>query len=172
MCEVRSKEKRPRTKKKIQWLAAKRNGLSWTPSGAEWKNARHPVDRTANWSIGGCWFTLALSMWLQTVKFTVKRSKCASLAQEIGFSAQIRAACRGVQHSCAPPKKSVINWTWLQLSIFDWLTIMIRPGGLLLVVTKYAVPVTVLLVGLPKENSLTSTFNFIIQSDKLEWRCS
>jgi hypothetical protein len=46
---------------------------------------------------------------------------------------------------------------------------MIHPGGLLLVVTKYAVPVTVLLVGLPKENSLTSTFNFIIQSDKLSW---
>jgi hypothetical protein len=28
-----------------------------------------------------------LSMWLQTVKFIVKKSKCAGLAQEIGFSA-------------------------------------------------------------------------------------
>jgi hypothetical protein len=37
-------------------------------------------------------------------------------------------------HSCAPPKKSVINWTWLRLSISDWSIIMIGPGGLLLVV--------------------------------------
>ncbi len=60
MCEVRSREKRPRTKiNKIQWSATKRNGLRWTPSGAEWKNATHLVDRTANWCIGGCWFTLA-----------------------------------------------------------------------------------------------------------------
>ncbi len=28
-----------------------------------------------------------LSMWLQTIKFIVKKSKCASLAQEIGFFA-------------------------------------------------------------------------------------
>jgi hypothetical protein len=27
------------------------------------------------------------------------------------------------QHSCRPPKKRVINWTWLQLSISDWLII-------------------------------------------------
>jgi len=33
--------------------------LWWTPSGTEWKNAKHQVDRTANWCIGGCWFTLA-----------------------------------------------------------------------------------------------------------------
>ncbi len=93
-------------------------------------------------------------MWLQRVKFIVKKSNCGGLAQEIGFSAQIRAACYGWwkgQYSCAPPKKSVINWTWLLLSIFDWSIIMIGPDDFLLVVTKNAVPVTVLLVGLAQK---------------------
>jgi hypothetical protein len=40
------------------------------------------------------------------------------------------------------------------LSIFDWSIILIGPGGLLIVVTKYAVPVTVLLVWLPKKTQL------------------
>jgi len=35
------------------------------------------------------------------------------------------------KHSCAPPKKSLINWTWLRLSIYDWSFIMVGPGGLL-----------------------------------------
>ncbi len=85
-----------------------------------------------------------LSMWLQTVKFIVKKSKCAGLAQEIGFfcTKLMHAGCRGwwkAQQSSAPPKKkkSVINWTWLRLSIFDWSIIMIGPGGLLLVVPTY-----------------------------------
>jgi len=41
------------------------------------------------------------------------------------------------------------------LSIDDWSIIMTGPDGLLLVVPTYmhAVPVAVLLVGLPKENS-------------------
>jgi len=34
-------------------------------------------------------------------------------------------------------KKSVINWTWLRLSISDWSIIIIGPGGLLLVVPTY-----------------------------------
>jgi hypothetical protein len=35
--------------------------IKWknVPSDVEWKNVTHPVDRTANWCIGGCWFTLA-----------------------------------------------------------------------------------------------------------------
>jgi len=36
-----------------------------------------------------------LSMWLQTVKFIVEKSKCAGLAQEIGFLHQICAPCSG-----------------------------------------------------------------------------
>jgi len=38
------------------------------------------------------------------------------------------------QYSCGPLKKSEINWTWLRLSISDWLIIMKGPGGLLLVI--------------------------------------
>jgi hypothetical protein len=54
MCEVRSRENWPRTKKK-------RNKKVVVGNKKKWKNAGHPVDRTANWCIGGCWFTLALS---------------------------------------------------------------------------------------------------------------
>ncbi len=81
-----------------------------------------------------------LSMGLQTVKFIAKTSKCAGLAQEIGFSTPNSCGfpwlVKGT-FSCAPPKKSVINWTSLQLSISDWSTITIGPGGLLLVVPTY-----------------------------------
>jgi hypothetical protein len=81
-----------------------------------------------------------LSMWLQTVTFNEKRSKCVSLAQEIGFSAPnsytLPWLVKG-QNSCAPPQKRVINWTWLGLSISDWSLIMLGPGGLLLVVPTY-----------------------------------
>jgi hypothetical protein len=31
------------------------------------KKRSHPVDRTANWCIGGCWFTLAQPWWAHTV---------------------------------------------------------------------------------------------------------
>jgi hypothetical protein len=50
MCEVKSKGKKPRTNppKKIQWLAMKWNGLWWTPSNVERKNATHPIDKIAN----------------------------------------------------------------------------------------------------------------------------
>jgi hypothetical protein len=34
-----------------------------------------------------------ISMWVQTVKYIVEKSKCASLSQEIDFLHQIRAAC-------------------------------------------------------------------------------
>jgi len=81
-----------------------------------------------------------LSLWLQRVKFMVQKSKCASLAQEIGFSAStscILLCWNKAQHNYAPPKKSVINWTWLRLSIPDLSIIMIGPGGLLLIVPTY-----------------------------------
>jgi len=51
-------------------------------------------------------------------------SKCVGLAQEIGFFytkfVQVAVAKKKAQHSYAPPEKSVINWTWLWLSISDW----------------------------------------------------
>jgi hypothetical protein len=65
------------------------------------------------------------------------------------FRHQSRATCRGgytafkwelhvrantVVHL---QKKSVINWTWLRLSISHWSIVMIDAGGLLLVVPTY-----------------------------------
>ncbi len=52
---------------------------------------------------------------------------------------------------CAPAEKRVINMTWLLLSVSDWPIIMIRPGGLLLVVPDICrVPASVLWVGFQK----------------------
>jgi hypothetical protein len=49
-------------------------------------------------------------------------------------------------------QKCFIFLYYFGLDISDWSIIMIAPGGLLLVVPHvYAVPVTVLLVGLPKK---------------------
>ncbi len=82
----------------------------------------------------------ALSMWLQRVKFSLKKSKCTGLAQEIDFFAPNSCSWLWLvkaQHSCAPPKKSVINWRWLRFSISDWLIIMIGPGGLRFVVRTH-----------------------------------
>jgi hypothetical protein len=36
-----------------------------------------------------------LCMWLQTVKFILKKSKCVGLAQKLVFLHQIRGACQG-----------------------------------------------------------------------------
>jgi hypothetical protein len=48
-------------------------------------------------------------------------------------------------------EKCVINMIYLLLSVSDWPIIMIGPSGLLLVVSHlFAVPVSVLLVGLQK----------------------
>ncbi len=81
-----------------------------------------------------------LSMWLQTVKFIVNKSQCAGLAQEIGFSTPNSCSLpwlvKGTTQLCTR-LKSVINWTWLQLSISHWSIIMIGSGGLLLVVPTY-----------------------------------
>jgi hypothetical protein len=76
------------------------------------------------------------SMWLQTVKFIAKKSNVPVKLRKLVFLHQILAASNGLwkaQHSCAPSKKSVINWTWLRLSISDW-SIIIGPGCLPFVV--------------------------------------
>ncbi len=81
-----------------------------------------------------------LSMWLRSVKFIAKKPKCACLDQEIGFSlpnlCSLPWLVKGSTHLCTS-KKSIINWTWLQLSISDWSMIKIGPGGLLLIVPTY-----------------------------------
>ncbi len=59
MCEVRSIKKRSRKNPKQNKIVTN-NEKKWTvmnPSDVEWKNVAHPVDKTANWCIGGCWFT-------------------------------------------------------------------------------------------------------------------
>jgi hypothetical protein len=80
-------------------------------------------------------------MWLQTVKFIVKKVKMCWFRSRIWFFCtkfvQLARGWYKAQHSRASPKKSVINWTWLQLSISDWSIVMIRPGGLQLVVLTY-----------------------------------
>ncbi len=72
----RTTAKEKKTKKKVKWSVAKIKGLWWTSSGAEWKNAAHLVDRTANWCIGGCWFTLAPETGIMqlTVSFMTRHS--------------------------------------------------------------------------------------------------
>jgi hypothetical protein len=48
MCEVRSREKRPRTKKKKYNGQQQKEMDCHEPHPAPNENARHPVDRTAN----------------------------------------------------------------------------------------------------------------------------
>jgi len=86
-------------------------------------------------------------MWLQTVNLLRESQN----VQEIGFSApkfeQRAVAGKRCNTSRAPPKKSVINWTWLRLSVSDWSKWFAISSP-----DVYAVPVTVLLVGLPYKN--------------------
>jgi hypothetical protein len=69
--------------------------------------------------------------------YSEKVKMCRFSSRNSLFLHQICAACCGwweEKQSCAPPKKSVINWTWLRLSISDWSVILIGPDGLLSVV--------------------------------------
>jgi len=81
-----------------------------------------------------------LSMWLQTVKFIVKQSKCAGSAQEIDFSApnlcNLPWLVKGaIQLYTSKKKCNKLNLTAAQ---YFWLVnLMIGPGGLLLVVPTY-----------------------------------
>jgi hypothetical protein len=72
------------------------------------------------------------SMWLHTVQFNAKKSKLVFCTKFV----QLAMVGKGATQLCTS-KKSVTNWTWLRLSISDWLIIMIGPGGLLLVVPTY-----------------------------------
>jgi hypothetical protein len=61
-----------------------------------------------------------------------------------------------------PQKKSVINGIWLLLSVSNRSIIMIGPSGLLLVVPHiYALPVSVLWLGLQKINNKTWMWNIL-----------
>ncbi len=81
-----------------------------------------------------------LSMGLQTVKFTGKQSKCAgrfSSGNWFSCTTFVQLAVAGETCNSETPKKSVINWTCVRLSISDWSIRTIGPGGLLLVVLPY-----------------------------------
>jgi hypothetical protein len=85
MCEVRSREKRPRTKKKKKYNGQQQKEMDCHephPAPNE-KIARHPVDRTANWCIGGCWFTLAGNHNAQTERLTTAgRNRAEELSSQ------------------------------------------------------------------------------------------
>jgi len=62
MCEFRSKEKTIKNKPKKEKTNDKQGkemDCDQPHLTTNEKNAAHPVDRTANWWIGGCCFTLA-----------------------------------------------------------------------------------------------------------------
>jgi hypothetical protein len=81
-----------------------------------------------------------LSMWLQTVKFIVKKSKCAGSVQEIGFSAPNSCSLLRLVEGATQLGTSRKDCTKFDLTVaqYFWLVdIMIGPGGLLLVVPTY-----------------------------------
>jgi len=96
--------------------------------------------------------------WLQTVKFIEKKSKCAGFAQEIGFSARnwcsLPWLVEGAIQLCTSKKQcNKLDLTAAQcfwsVDHNDWSRWFANSSCYI-----YAVPVTVLLVGLPKEKQL------------------
>jgi hypothetical protein len=81
-----------------------------------------------------------LSMWLQTVQFIVKKSKCAGSAHEIGFSGtkfvQIPWLVKGATQRCT--SKEECNKLDLTAAQYFWLVDhKIGPGSLLLIIPTY-----------------------------------
>jgi len=118
-----------------------------------------------------------LRMWLQTVKFIAKKSKCARLPQKIWFFCtkfvQLAVAGKWRNTVVHLQKKSVINWTWLRLSIFDWWIIMIGPGGFFLVVPMYLqFQLQFYWWGCPKNTAELRHFYYPDWHTEHRWRCS
>ncbi len=94
--------------------------------------------------------------------------------QEIRFSAPNSCSLpwlvKGATQYLCTSKRSVINCTWLRLSVSDWSIIMTGPGGLLLVVPTYMQ----FLVGLPKKKKINWDIQFYYPEWHTEhwWRCS
>jgi hypothetical protein len=96
-------------------------------------------------------------MRLQTVKFIVKKSKCAALAQEIGFSGPNSCSwpclVKGATQLCTS-KKECNKLVLTAAQYFrlvdhnDWSKGFVNSSS-----HVHAVPITVLLVGLPKNKS-------------------
>jgi hypothetical protein len=98
-----------------------------------------------------------LSMWLPTVKFIVKKSKCVGLAQEIGLSAPTSCSLlwlvKGATQLCTSKKEcNILDMTlgqyfWL-VNHNDWSRWFAISSS-----HVYAVPGTVLMVSLPKKKT-------------------
>ncbi len=100
-----------------------------------------------------------LGMWLQTVKFIVKKSKCASLHHEIDFSTPnshsrtLVSVVNGATQLCTSKKEcneldlTAAEYFWL-VDHNDWSRWFAISSSHI-----YAVLCTVLLVGLPKEKA-------------------
>ncbi len=98
-----------------------------------------------------------LSVWLQTVKLIVKKWKCASLAREIGFSA-LNLRCmpcliKGATQMCTSEKEC--NKLDLTAAQYFWLVDHNDCSRWFAISSShlYAIPVTVLFVGLPKKTA-------------------
>jgi hypothetical protein len=92
MCEVRFREKN-------QEQTQKQKSTMMNPIWRRMKTVAHPVDRTANWCIGGCWFTLAHIMG-QAIPYIGTILEHSFLHS--------REGCRMVQNAFP----SSLPWTW------------------------------------------------------------
>jgi hypothetical protein len=59
-------------------VSSKKKWTVMNPIRRRMKNARHPVDRTANWCSGGCWFTLAQKAYI-SIQLGMKLRKTSIL---------------------------------------------------------------------------------------------
>jgi hypothetical protein len=95
------------------------------------------------------------SMWACKLKLDEEQSKHASLAQQNsfgGYPSNFPTICWDRYRALQSTQKIVINMIWLVLPVSDWPSIMIDPGGLLLVPSHpFRVLVLVLWVGLEKK---------------------
>jgi hypothetical protein len=113
-------------------------------------------------------------MWLQTVKFIVKKSKCAGLAQEIGFSAPDSCSLpwlvKGATEFCTSEKEcnkldlSAAQYFWL-VDHNDWSRWFAISSS-----HVFAVPVTVLFGWVaPKKTNTAQLRHLILLSRVTYW---
>jgi hypothetical protein len=96
-----------------------------------------------------------LTMWLQTVKFIARKSKCAGLAQEISFSAPNSCSLlwlvKGATELCTSKKEC--NKLYLTAAQYFWLFDHNDWSRWFAISSPHIYAVPVLLVGLPKKNT-------------------
>ncbi len=116
------------------------------------------------------------NIWLRTVKFIAKKSKCAGLAQEIGFSApnlcSLPWLVKGATQLCTSKKEC--NKLDLTAAQYFWLVDHNDWSRWLAISSPHVHAVTVLLVGLPQRKQLNLDILFYYQEWRTQhrWRCS